>query len=145
MRCKFMQDTCPKCNTVKTGESCPVCGVVFAKFDASIVDAGVPGALVTLWREVEENWQEKKLHAVFVERCLTMGEAGYAAARYRSRAGDAIAEEYLEILRTRLTQMLGAMSTPPRRRSTGRLLTVLILLVVIIGLCLLLLRMPGLM
>ena len=138
-----MQDTCPKCNTVKTGESCPTCGVVFAKFDASIVDEGVPDTLVTLWREVEGNWQEKKLHALFVERCLAMGEAGYAAARYRSHAGDAIAEEYLDILRSRLAQMLSAVSTSPPRRSFGPLLTAIILLLVLIGLSLLLLRLRG--
>ena len=48
-----MQDTCPKCNTVRTGESCPTCGVVFAKFDASIVDAGVPDILVAVSRRTE--------------------------------------------------------------------------------------------
>ncbi len=95
--------------------------------------------------DVEGNWQEKKLHAVFLERCLAMGEAGYAAARYRSRAGDALAEEYLEILSSRLTQMLNAVSTPPPRRATGRLFTILILIIVLIGLSLLLLRSPGLM
>jgi hypothetical protein len=137
-----MQDSCPKCNTIKTGESCPKCGLVFAKFDQAVFLEGVPDELVALWKEVENDWQEKKLHAVFVERCMVLGEAGYAAARYRSRGGDAIAEAYLETINTRLAQMLNAVSTPPPKRATSRLLAVLILFIVLAGVSLLLYFFP---
>ncbi|MCP4200198.1 MAG: hypothetical protein GY762_23900 [Proteobacteria bacterium] len=139
-----MQDSCPKCNTTKKGESCPTCGLVFAKFDEAVFDEGVPKELVRLWQEVEGNWQERKLHALFVERCLGMGEAGYAAARYRSRGDDAAAEEYLETISLRLTQMMSAVSSPPPRRAGGRLITILILLIVLVGLALLLFTFPEL-
>jgi hypothetical protein len=137
-----MQDSCPKCNTIKNGESCPRCGLVFAKFDETVFDEGVPDELVALWQEVDGNWGERKLHAIFVERCLGMGEAGYAAARYRSRGDDAVAEEYLETIRSRLAQMLSAVSTPPPKRSASRLFTVLILLIVLTGMSLLLYYFP---
>ncbi len=75
-----MQDNCPKCNTVKSGESCPRCGLVFAKFDEAVFSEGVPHELVGLWQEVEKNWDKKELHAIFIERCMVLGEAGYAVS-----------------------------------------------------------------
>ena len=144
MYSKFMLDRCPKCNTIKKGESCPACGLVFAKFDAVVFEEGVPTELVALWKEVEGNWRERKLHAIFIERCLGMGEAGYAAARYRSRGDDMVAEEYLETISSRLTQMMSAVSSPPPKKAAGRLITILILLIVLVGLALLLFTFPEL-
>ena len=92
--------------------------------------------MVGLWQEVEKNWDKKELHAIFIERCMVLGEAGYAAARYRSRGGDAVAKAYLETISTRLSQMLNAVSTPPPKRATNRLVAVLILFIVLAGLSL---------
>jgi hypothetical protein len=122
-----MDGTCPKCATPRDGESCPRCGLVFERFDPAVLEEGVPEALKSLWLRVEEAWDDRARHALFVEQALALGCAGYAASRYRLRGDDPVAREQVERLMTRLDAILAASA--PRRRKPGGLRTMIVLLV----------------
>lgn len=129
------EDHCPKCNTAKSGESCPKCGLVFAKFSEQVLLEGVSEELKLLWKAVEERWDEKSSHAIFMERALASNAGGYAAACYRSKINDPVAEEHLELITKRLEQMLYAgASRSGTIRSRGRLIGGVLLVFVLLGL-----------
>ncbi|MDD5305936.1 MAG: hypothetical protein PHU25_01320 [Deltaproteobacteria bacterium] len=121
-----MDAACPKCGTQRDRESCPRCGLVFEKFDPTVLEEGVPDALKALWLRVEEAWDDRARHALFVEQALAQGCAGYAAFRYRLRGEDPMAKEQLERLVRRFDEILAA-SAPPRGRSVSRRTFVLLL------------------
>jgi uncharacterized Zn finger protein (UPF0148 family) len=136
-----MNAACPKCGSPKTDAvACPRCGVVFARFDAAALDAGVPDALKALWAHAEAGWEERARHALFTERAIADGFAAYAAARYRARGpDDPIAAEQLERITARLEQALahtsmatGARGDHPSRR-IGAIYLLAILLFLVVG------------
>ena len=131
-----MTETCPKCATPKSGDSCPKCGLVFALFDESRLDADVPGAIVELWTHAEHGWDDRARHALFVERALAAGAGGYAAACYRRKGDDPIAREQLELITSRLEQLLLASGTSPEaaRSSPSRKLALLVVFVLMFAL-----------
>jgi hypothetical protein len=116
-----MDDICPKCGTPKRDEeSCPRCGVVFAKFDPAALELDVPEAIRALWLHVEAGWEDRARHALFTEKALAAGAAAYAASKYRERgAGDPIAAEQLARLSSRLEQALAMSSVGARRRDVS--------------------------
>ena len=127
------EDRCPKCNTTKSAESCPKCGLVFAKFNAEAMLEGVPEEVKLLWKAVEENWDKQSCHAVFMERALAAKAGGYAAACYRTRSDDPIARENLESISKRLEQMLLAGASQRKsNRYLGRFVGVILLLVILL-------------
>ncbi|MCP4679909.1 MAG: hypothetical protein GY854_31340 [Deltaproteobacteria bacterium] len=128
-----MTESCPKCAAPKTGESCPKCGLVFTKFKEAILTEGVPEEISNLWKAVEDEWEERSRHAVFVERALAAGAGGYAAACYRRHEGDPEAEERLDQIDKRLEQMLGTVASQPRDRSRSRLVGAVALIVLLLG------------
>jgi len=113
-------DRCPKCGEERRGESCPKCGLVFERFDAAALEAGVPEEIRGLWSHVEEGWDDPARHALFLERAIAAGAGGYAAGMYRRRGDDAVAAEQIERLTARLQQMLAEASAPAAEKS-GRL------------------------
>jgi len=134
-----MEVSCPKCGAARTGaESCPRCGLVFARFDASALDADVPEELKALWAHVEAGWDGRARHSLFTERAIALGCAAFAAARYRTRAADdPIAAEQLERLTARLEQALASTSLaeasggdhPPRGKAAVYILAILLFLI----------------
>jgi hypothetical protein len=131
-----MDDRCPKCDAVKVGESCPKCGLVFAKFDAAVLDEGAPREIKSLWERTLDNWENESLHAIFIEKALNAGAGGYAAFCYRRRGEeDRIAKEQLEKIAKRLEQMMSVKSSASTgRRPPGRFIGILILLFVLLAL-----------
>lgn len=116
-----MPDACPKCGTGKSGESCPKCGLVFAKFNPAAIKDTPSIILRDLWRHTEQHWEEKAAHALFIERALAASQAGYAAACYRARGDDPIAQTGLKNLTCRLEQsLLLQKSNPPRNKHPFR-------------------------
>ena len=91
-----MDDLCPKCGVSKSGgEACPRCGLVFARFDEAALAVDVPPGIEALFAHAEADWGDRARHALFVEKALAAGAAGYAASRYRRRGPDEIAREQL--------------------------------------------------
>ena len=132
-----MTESCPKCSASKTGESCPKCGLVFAKFNEASLLESVPREIENLWDAVEDEWEERSRHAVFVERALDSGAGGYAATCYRRHKGDPQAEERLEQINRRLEQMLGAVASEPRDLTRSRLIGVVVLIILLLGIMML--------
>jgi hypothetical protein len=131
-----MGKSCPKCGTPKDGDACPRCGLVFAKFNPELLDQDVPEAIEALWRNVQERWDDRARHALFVERALAAGSLGYAARCYRAQGDDAVAEAQLRRIEERLQQVMAASQTGRPRRTSGRGVTLAILflfLLVILG------------
>lgn len=136
-----MEGSCPKCGAPRTGaESCPRCGVVFARFDPAALEAGVPDDIKALWAHVEAGWDDRARHALFTETAIARGEAAYAASRYRARGtGDRTAAEQLERISARLEQTLAqaVRAGPPHAVDPGRkralLFLVAIILLLLIG------------
>ncbi len=131
-----MAESCPKCGAPKSGESCPACGLAFAKFDQSVFNEGVPSEIIELWKHVEDGWDEKSRHALFIERALAADALGYAASCYRRHGEDPHAKECLEQITKRLEQMLTAAATPPGSKRRNRLIGLIILLVTLAALLL---------
>jgi len=131
-----MEASCPKCGSPRRdADSCPRCGVVFARFDAAALDADVPEELKALWAHVEAGWDERARHALFVEQAIAAGEAAFAASRYRARgADDPIAAEQLGRITSRLEQVLAqsALSGGPRRDEASGKRTAIYLLAVLL-------------
>jgi hypothetical protein len=107
---------------LRQGESCPRCGLVFARFDPGRLDADVPETLKQLWDHVEAGWDDPAGHALFVEQALAGGHGGFAAARYRRKGDDPVAREQLGRIAARLEQILAAAATAPEGRpgASGR-------------------------
>ncbi len=131
-----MAESCPKCGAPKGGNSCPACGLVFAKFDESLFEEGVSDELVGLWKHVEDDWDEKARHALFIERALAADALGYAASCYRRHGEDPRAQEYLAQITKRLEQLLTTAATPPGSKSRNRLIGLLLLLLTLAALLL---------
>jgi len=132
-----MTESCPKCSAPKTGESCPKCGLVFAKFDEAVLMEGVPDEILNLWKAVEDEWEERSRHAVFVERALDAGAGGFAAACYRRHEGCSQADERIEQINKRLEQMLGTEVSRPRDRARSRLVGAVVLVALLLGITML--------
>ena len=136
-----MQAECPKCGAERVGESCPRCGLVFARFDPEVLDEQVPDPLKDLWRQVSTAWGDAALHDRFVEQALAASRGDYAVRCYRGRAGDPTADERLARIRERLDKvavglaalMAGEKSEGPSRERS-RLATVLALLFFLLAL-----------
>jgi uncharacterized Zn finger protein (UPF0148 family) len=134
-----MEASCPKCGSPRRdADSCPRCGVVFARFDAAALDADVPEELKALWAHVEAGWDERARHALFTERAIAAGHAAFAAARYRARGtDDPTATEQLARITARLEQALSQAALdrgprgaePPRKRAALYFLAVLLFLI----------------
>jgi hypothetical protein len=115
-----MEDLCPKCGAPKGGESCARCGVVFAKFDPDALALDVSPDIAALFAHAEADWSDRARHALFTERALAAGAAGYAAARYRRRGpDDPVAAEQLARIASRLEQALAMSSATDARSGTS--------------------------
>lgn len=112
-----MIGACPKCGAETSGESCPKCGLVFAKYTPAASRETASDTLRELWKHTEQHWNETAAHALFVERALAESQAGYAAACYRAEGDDPIAAAQLKNLNIRLEQSLWMLRTEPPRNS----------------------------
>ena len=125
-----IDEKCPKCGAPRSGESCTRCGLVYSKFSSDALEEGVPGEIKLLWQDVERNWQERACHAAFVERSIAENAGGYAAACYRRRGDDPIAQEQIDRLTNRLTQMLGDSAAPVSTLGKSRRMAIALMLAI---------------
>lgn len=92
--------TCPKCEApiAPAASACPKCGLAVAKMEsfAKARDAAIPDALGRAWEAAEASWDDAARHEE-VLRLVTQHDAyAWAAARYKQRAGDPVADRGLE-------------------------------------------------
>jgi hypothetical protein len=94
---------CPKCGAAIVADTpaCTKCGLAVAKMAsfAAAREAAVPEPLVRAWELAVEQWSNPARHEE-VLRLITQNDAyAWGAAKYRSRAGDPIADRFLERVR----------------------------------------------
>lgn len=100
---------------------------MYAKYDPERELKKTPESVRALWANVEKNWTDSAVHALFVEQGLRQDAAGFVAACYRQKGTDPIAVEQLDRLTTRLIQSLAQhvsteIPTPNHFRRLGYLL-----------------------
>jgi hypothetical protein len=94
---------CPKCGAtiVADTSACKKCGLAVAKMAsfAATREAAAPEPLVRAWELAVDEWSNTARHEE-VLRLITQNDAyAWGAAKYRSRAGDPIADKFLERVR----------------------------------------------
>ncbi len=96
-------------------------------------DAGVPEAVRAAWEAAVGAWDDKTRHDAFIGQVATFSCYAWAAARYRERAGDPIADRQLVRLRTAATAtMLATATSRSAEPATPYRNTLLVLLVLVI-------------
>ncbi|MBN2802990.1 MAG: hypothetical protein JXR91_07835 [Deltaproteobacteria bacterium] len=71
--------------------------------------------LLQLWENVQNNWDDNKAHALFIERAILNNEAPFAAQSYKA-IGDETARAQIEKLSARLFSLLEqSQSKPPEK------------------------------
>ena len=134
-------DACPKCGTACTpgATACKKCGLATERMEsfARAQQASIPDALGLAWERVLEQWEQPARHEE-VMRLVTQHDAyAWAAAQYRSRAGDPVADKQLE--RVRKAAEITMLATSARKddvatrgpyRNTIFLLVAMVVLIV---------------
>ncbi len=98
-----MPSACPKCDAaiVAGTTACKKCGLAIDRMDsfAASREAAVPEPLVRAWERAVDKWDDTPRHEE-VLRLITQNDAyAWGAAKYRSRAGEPIADKFLERVR----------------------------------------------
>ncbi|MBV8760769.1 MAG: hypothetical protein JO257_25980 [Deltaproteobacteria bacterium] len=96
----------------------------------------IPDAVQQAWDDAVAQWDEPAKHAALLGLVAQYGSYAWAAAKYKERAGDPIADKQLERLRT--SAVAAMMSTSSKKakgdqpyRSTIVLLAALLVLLVL--------------
>ena len=74
-------------------------------------DSGIPESVRAAWQAVTEGWDDAKRHDVLVGMAAQHHCFPWAAARYKERAGDAIADRQIERLQRAAAATLMATAT----------------------------------
>ncbi|HEU0033814.1 MAG TPA: hypothetical protein VFQ53_24470 [Kofleriaceae bacterium] len=130
-------EACPKCGAPRTAATaCPKCGLATERMDAFAQerDASIPDVLTAAWERAVEQWDDASRHDEVMRLVAQHDAYAWAAARYRTRAGDPIGDRQLERVRKAAEVTLFATASQ-RREPTGQkpyraLTTVMVLLVV---------------
>jgi hypothetical protein len=93
---------CPKCGATRRGDqaACPGCGLASARMASytEAHEAAVPEPVRAAWVRVAEAWSDPARHDELLRQVATHRCYAWAAGRYRTRAGDPIAERQLDRL-----------------------------------------------
>ena len=81
-------------------------------------DGAIPEPVRDAWQRAVDAWEDPERHKLFIGLAAQHNCFRWAAARYRERAGDPIADRQLERLRTAAYATLAATATvrPPDRK-----------------------------
>lgn len=132
---------CPKCGAERspTATACGKCGLSVDRWDgfAAARDTDIPEALTAAWERALASWSDPAAHEEVMRLVAQHDAYAWAATRYRTRAGDPIAEKLLARIRkaVEITMMAGALSraketTARPYRGTTLMLVTLVLLIV---------------
>jgi len=98
----------------------------------------IPDAVQTAWDNAVANWDDPAKHSALLGVVAQTGCYAWAAAKYKERAGDAIADKQLERLRSSAVAAMMATSTkkPKEQQPYRSTLVVLaaLLLILVLGL-----------
>jgi len=114
---------CPKCGALLGGESaaCPGCGLAAARragySDAR--DAAVPDPVRAAWQRAAEAWSDLARHDELLRQVAAHSCYAWAAARYRARGRDPVAERQLDRLRRAAEATLLAGASARRDTTVG--------------------------
>jgi hypothetical protein len=89
--------------------------------------------VTTAWERVTEQWDDTARHEAFIASVAQHNCYAWAAARYKERAGDAVADKQLARLRkaATATMMAAAMARPSKERQPYRGLVVVLICLVL--------------
>jgi predicted RNA-binding Zn-ribbon protein involved in translation (DUF1610 family) len=143
---------CPKCGAVRRPDaaSCVTCGLAVVRMEAysDARDAAVADVVRAAWDHAVEAWSEAARHDELLRLVAAHNGYAWAAGRYRTRPGDAIAARQLDRLRraAEATMLASATARPdaaarPYRAAIG-VLAVLIV-VILVGVVYAVIRQPG--
>jgi uncharacterized Zn finger protein (UPF0148 family) len=132
---------CPKCGAPRRGEAaaCPACGLAASRMASYTEerDAAVPESVRAAWQRAAEAWSDPARHDELLQQVAAHRCYAWAAAHYRARTGDPVAERQLDRLRraAEATLLAGATVRPdatagPYRATLG-VLAILIAAIVI--------------
>jgi hypothetical protein len=98
----------------------------------------IPEAVQTAWDDAVAHWDDPARHQAVLGLVAQHNCFAWAAARYKERAGDPVAEKQLERLRssavaTMFAQASGRKKEPPQPFRQTLLLLVALLLALVIG------------
>lgn len=113
---------CPKCghSTALGSKECGSCGVVFAKLEIKSRWDTLPATkeLKEHWENVIADYDDVKMHDLFIQEALAEGNLGFAAAKYRTildAASDEMAEKQLKKMELLAAQTFSS-SVPPVKK-----------------------------
>ena len=102
----------------------------------TIVD-GIPDPVVAAWEQVEAHWDEPERHEALIAAVASFSCYAWAAGKYKTRAGDPIADAQLERLRKAATATMLATATARPARADGvpyrNAMVILAVLVILLG------------
>lgn len=131
---------CPKCGAERAAAAtaCGKCGLAVERWDgfAASRDTSIPEALTAAWERAVASWSDVAAHEEVMRLVAQHDAYAWAATRYRTRAGDPIADKLLARIRkaVEITMMSGAQarakeSARPYRGTTLMLVTFVLLIV----------------
>ena len=96
-------------------------------------DGAIPEPVRAAWQRAVDAWDDPERHKLFIGLVAQHNCFSWAAARYRERAGDAVADRQIERLRTAAYATLAATATvrAPERKPYQITVALLIALVTI--------------
>lgn len=95
-------------------------------------DAAVPDSVRAAWQHAVDGWDEPARHDALLAQVAQHGCYPWAAARYRERGADPIAEARIERLRKAATATLYATAKPrPERRTRPYSVTIAVLIALV--------------
>ena len=82
-------------------------------------DGAIPEPVRAVWQSVQDGWNDSKRHDAFLGVVAQHNCFAWAAARYKERAGDTIADAQLSKLRNAATATMLATATA-KPKSSGK-------------------------
>jgi uncharacterized Zn finger protein (UPF0148 family) len=111
-------EACPKCGASRRRDAaaCPTCGLAVARMASfhNARDAAVPLPVHKAWARAIAAWDDPVRHEEVLQQVAAHNCYAWAAARYRTRGRDAIAERQLDRLRRAAEATLLAGATVRR-------------------------------
>lgn len=128
---------CPKCDTPRhdAAAACSRCGLAAARMEsyAKETEAAIPDVLTAAWDRAAEAWDDPARHDEVIRLVSQHDAFTWAAARYRTRAGDPIGDRQLARIRKAAEATLYASATMRKDNAPKpyrALVSVLIMLIV---------------
>jgi len=99
-----------------------------------MTDEGIPDAVLAAWKGAVDAWDDPARHEAVIAQVAQYSCFAWAAARYKERAGDPIAERQLDRLRRAATAtMLATATARPNKEPTPYRATVVLFVVLVLA------------